>query len=96
MDAASWYLVVDDEEAWHNMLSSNGASTHGCSSPILRAFLSERRSSGRKLCPDPRVGADDGGVYGRRFSLLEASSWSFAFSSDEYGLGFPGENPSFG
>jgi hypothetical protein len=29
--------------------------------------LSERSSSRRKLCPDLRVGADDGGVYGCRF-----------------------------
>jgi hypothetical protein len=29
--------------------------------------LSEGSFSGRKLCSDPLVGADDGGVYGRRF-----------------------------
>jgi hypothetical protein len=33
----------------------------------LASLLLERSSSGRKPCPDPWVGADDGGVYGHCF-----------------------------
>jgi hypothetical protein len=29
------------------------------------------------------------------FPSFEILSWNFTFSSDEYGLGYPGENPSF-
>jgi hypothetical protein len=46
-------------EAWWSTAVMCGTS--------LASPLSEGSSSGRKLCPDPRVGADDGGVYGRRF-----------------------------
>jgi hypothetical protein len=38
---------------------------HGVSCPMR--FLSEWGSSGQKLCLDPRVGADDGGICGCRF-----------------------------
>jgi hypothetical protein len=46
-------------EAWWSTSAMCGTS--------LASPLAEGSSSGRKLCTDPRVGADDDGVYGCRF-----------------------------
>jgi hypothetical protein len=66
MDAAPRCLAGGDGEVRHELLSSEDLGALGCS--ILASLsLSERSSSGRKLCPDLRVGADNGDIYGRRF-----------------------------
>jgi hypothetical protein len=66
MDTARRCLAGGDEEVRHELLSSGELGALGCS--ILASLsLTQRSSSGQKLCLDLRVGADDGGVHGRCF-----------------------------
>jgi hypothetical protein len=69
--------------------------TLGCSGPVWRALHLERRRSGESLAPTlglvPMMVAATGVVF-----LLGGIIVDLSFSSDVYGLGSPGENPSFG